>query len=107
MQSTDRSGSHYTQFTWRFLMTRATKILFAVSLLLLILSYPACQLGDIKVKSEMAKYSAEFVAAHYFDLIFLKWVLPGIWMFGSGLLIAMIAIVLWIFGRKKIKRTSP
>ena len=84
-------------------MTRAPKILFAVSLLLLVLSYPACQWGEIKAKSEMAKYSAEFVAAHEFDLIFARWVLPGIWMFGSGLLSGLIAIFLWIFGRKKIK----
>ena len=88
-------------------MTRATKILFAVSFILLVLSYPTCQWGEVKVKSEMAKYPAEFVAAHEFDLIFLKWVLPGIWMFGSALLFGMIAICLWIFGRKKIKRTSP
>ena len=85
-------------------MTRATKISFALSLVLLALSYPACQLGEVKAKSEMAKYSAEFVAAHEFDLIFLRWVLPGIWMFFAGLLSGFIAIILWIFGKAKANR---
>lgn len=84
-------------------MTRATKILFALSLTSLVLSYPACQWSESKVRSEMAKYPAEFVAAHEFDLIFAKWALPGIWLFSSGLLFGLIAILLWIFGRKKIK----
>ena len=84
-------------------MARTPKILFGLSLLLLALSYPACHFGEIKAKSEMAKYSAEFVAAHEFDLIFLRWVLPGIWMFFSALILGFIATIVWLVGRRRAK----
>ena len=84
-------------------MARWIKILFIVSVVLLILSYPACQLGEQKVHTEMAKYSAEFVAAHEFDLIFVRWVLPGIWLFSSGALLALVSIVGGIIQQKKRK----
>ena len=85
-------------------MARWTKILFVVSLVLLILSYPVGKLGEQKVYTEMAKYPPEFVAAHEFDLIFIRWVLPGTWMFFSGVLFAVISIVAGILQRSKRKR---
>lgn len=84
-------------------MARWIKILFVVAVVLLIVSYPACQLGDQKVHIEMAKYPAEFVAAHEFDLIFVRWVLPGIWLFSSGALLAVVSIVAGIIQHKKRK----
>jgi hypothetical protein len=81
-------------------MTRWAKILFALSLTLLVLSYPACQWGETRVHTEMAKYPADFVAAHEFDLIFVKWVLPGIWMFSSGAFFMVLAAGFWIAGLK-------
>ena len=84
-------------------MARWIKILFVVSVVLLILSYPACQLGEQKVHTEMAKYPPEFVAAHEFDMMFVRWVLPGIWLFFSGVLLALISIVMGIIQRKKHK----
>jgi hypothetical protein len=77
-------------------MTRWAKILFGTSLALLILSYPACQIGEQKVHTEMANYSAEFVAAHEFDIVFFRWVLPGIWMFNSGVVLALVSITAWL-----------
>jgi hypothetical protein len=52
----------------------------------------------------MAKYPASFVEAHQFDLIFAKWVMPGVWMLNSGLILALIAVILWIAGRRKAKK---
>lgn len=84
-------------------MARWIKILFVVSVMLLILSYPACQLGEQKVHIEMAKYPPEFVAAHQFDMIFARWVLPGIWLFFTGMLLAIVSIVVGIIQHKKRK----
>ena len=84
-------------------MARWIKILFVVAVVLLILSYPACQLGEQKVHTEMAKYPREFVAAHEFDLIFIRWVLPGISLFSSGALLALVSIVVGIIQQKKRK----
>ena len=84
-------------------MTRLPKILFATSLLLLMLSYPACQLGERKALSEMAKYPAEFAAAHMFDMIFVRWVLPGMWMFFGGSIMAVAAITVAIVQWKRRK----
>lgn len=88
-------------------MTRPTKVLSVIALGLLVLSYPTCRWGEQKVHSEMAKFPAEFVAAHQFDLIFVRWVLPGIGMFFLGGFLALVAIVFWIAERKRpTKRPS-
>ena len=84
-------------------MTRSTKALFVLSFILLVLSYPTCQFGDKKVQEEMAKYPPSFVEAHYFDLIFLKWALPGIWLFSTGLLLILVAVFLWVISRRRVK----
>ena len=72
------------------------KALLAFSLLLLILSYPVCQHGERKVQSEMAKYPADFVARHQFDLIFVQWALPGLIMFSIGGLLLIFGIVVFV-----------
>lgn len=87
-------------------MNKLTKILFAVALLILVLSYPTCQWGERTVHSEMAKYPADFVAAHEFDMIFLRWALPGIGMFFLGWLLVSVAIVCLILDLNKRKRKS-
>ena len=87
-------------------MSRETKVLFGLSLLFLILSYPACHFGEIKAKSEMAKYSAEFVAAHEFDMIFVRWVLPGISMFFLAGGLAFAGVVVWLVDRSNRKRAT-
>jgi hypothetical protein len=52
----------------------------------------------------MAKYPADFVAAHEFDWIFIRWVLPGIAMFFLGGFLTVVAIVFWIVDRSAAKR---
>ncbi|MFY9620778.1 MAG: hypothetical protein WAM70_17140 [Pyrinomonadaceae bacterium] len=85
-------------------MSKPTKIIFAVALALLVLSYPTCQWGERTVRHEMAKYPADFVAAHEFDWIFFRWALPGIGMFFLGGFLTIVAIVFWIVGRSTAKR---
>jgi len=77
-------------------MTRSIKTMFGLSLLLLILSYPTCQIGEKRVHEEMAKYSPEFVEAHYFDMVFLRYALAGIYLFFGGTGLALLAVILWI-----------
>lgn len=79
-------------------MTRWIKVLLGLSIGLLILSYPACQLGKQKLNAEMAKHSADLVVL---DPIFLWWVLPGISMFFSGALLGLVSIVFWIVERNR------
>ena len=85
-------------------MRKPTKILFTLALALLVLSFPTCRWGQHTVHSEMAKYPADFVAAHEFDLIFFRWVLPGIGMFSLGGFLTVVAIVFWIVDRSNAKR---
>ena len=87
-------------------MPRLTKVLLGLSLALFVLSYPTCRWGERVAESEMAKYPADFVAAHEFDMIFGKWVLPGIMMFFSAFLFVFVAIVVWIVERSRRPRTS-
>ena len=86
-------------------MSRSVKVLLGVAVLLLALSYPACHFGEQKVHSEMAKYPPEFVAAHQFDLIFVKWVAPGIFLFFLGGKLTLGALIVWLAQRSK-RRTS-
>jgi hypothetical protein len=90
-------------------MSRAVKILFAVSAALYLVSYPVCQYGERKVQSEMDKYPADFVSEHYFDFIFLQHALPGISLFflaGAVLLAALIAWFVEWLGRRRVRKTN-
>lgn len=90
-------------------MSKLDKLLLASGLGLLILSYPVCQAGEVKVKSEMAKYPAEFVQAHQFDMIFLRHALPGILIFFLAGSLVSAAIIHSIVERilDRPKRRSP
>ncbi len=89
-------------------MSRPTRIISALALGLLVLSFPTCRWGEHTVRQEMTKFPAEFVAAHQFDWIFIRWVLPGIAMFFLGGILALVAIVSWIVEREqREKKGSP
>lgn len=85
-------------------MSRETKVLFVLAFLFLILSYPACHFGEIRAKSEMAKYPADFVAAHQFDWIFIRWVAGGIMMFFLSGGLAFAGVVVWLVDRSNRKK---
>ena len=80
-------------------MSKLHKILLGSALLLFALSYPLCQFGERKAKSEMAKYPPEFVQAHEFDMVFVQYVLPGIFIFSLAGLLLFAGIVHWIVDR--------
>jgi len=84
-------------------MRRDTKALFLFSLISLILSYPACHYGERKALSEMAKYPPDFVAAHQFDLIFARWIVPGIGLFFLAGALAFAGLVAWLVERRSRK----
>jgi hypothetical protein len=85
-------------------MPKLTKVLFGLSLLLYAISYPTCQWGERVVQSEMAKYPEDFVAAHYFDMIFFKWALPGIMLFFSAGLFLFVGVIVWVVERSRRRR---
>ena len=84
-------------------MSRLVKVLFALSFVLAVLSYPTCQHGERAVQSEMAKYPPEFVSEHYFDWMFLRFVAPGVGMFFMAQALAACAIIVWLVERQSRK----
>jgi hypothetical protein len=83
---------------------RAIKVTAALSLLLMIVSYPACQFSEPIVQAELSKLSPEERELRQFDMVYLRWALPGIFAFLWGLMLAVVAIVSWIVERKRIRK---
>ena len=85
---------------------RAIKVTAALSLLLIIVSYPACQLSEPIVQAELSKLSPEERELHQFDLVYARWVLPGVLAFLWGSMLAVVAFVSWIVERKRIRKRA-
>jgi hypothetical protein len=88
------------------LMMRAVKVSLVLSLLLIIASFPACYLGEHAVQSELSKLSPTELELRQFDMVYVRWVLPGIIMFFWGLILALIAIVSWIIERRRVRQKT-
>jgi len=86
-------------------MIRTIKVTAVVSLLLIIASYPACQFSEPIVQAELSKLSPEERALHQFDMVYLRWALPGVLAFLWGFMLAVVALVSWIVERKRIRKT--
>ena len=85
---------------------RAIKVTAALSLLLIIASYPACQFTEPIVQAELSKLSPEERAVHQFDMVYLRWALPGVLSFLWGCMLGLVAIISWIVERKWIRKKS-
>lgn len=85
---------------------RAIKVTAAVSLLLIIASYPACQFSEPIVQAELSKLSPEERELHQFDLAYARWVLPGVLAFLWGSMLGVVAIVSWIVERKRMRKMA-
>lgn len=83
------------------LMRRTIKITFALSLVLMTASYPACYLGEHAVQGELSKLSPAELQLHQFDMVYGRWVLPGVVMFLWGTMLAVVAIVSWLIERRR------
>lgn len=88
-------------------MTKSTKLIFGLSIGLLILSFPTCRIGEHAAANETVGLPAEFISAHGFDWIFIRWVVPGIAMFFLSGFLALVAIVSWIAERKRANAKPP
>lgn len=89
-------------------MMRTVKVTAALALLLMIASYPACQLTEPIVQAELSKLSPEERELHQFDMIYLRWALPGALAFLWGFMLGVVAIVSWIVERRRMrKRVVP
>lgn len=84
---------------------RAIKVTAALSLLLLIASYPACQFSEPIVQAELSKLSPEERELRQFDMVYLRWALPGVLAFLWGFMLGVVAIVSWIVERKRIRKS--
>ncbi len=85
---------------------RAIKVTAALSLLLIIASYPACQLSEPIVQAELSRLSPEERELHQFDLVYARWVLPGVLAFLWGSMLGVVALVSWIIERKRIRKMA-
>lgn len=83
------------------LMRRTTKVTLALSLVLMMASYPACYLGERAVRGELSKLSPAELELRQFDMVYVRWVLPGIVMFLWGTMLAVVAIVSWLVERRR------
>jgi hypothetical protein len=54
------------------------------------------------VQGELSKLSPEELKLREFDVVYFRWVLPGIVMFFAGLMSGVAAIVAWIIGRRRV-----
>jgi len=85
---------------------RAIKVTAALSLLLIIASYPACQFSEPIVQAELSKLSPEERELRQFDMVYLRWALPGVLSFLWGCMLGLVAIISWIVERKWIRKKS-
>jgi len=65
-------------------------------LLLIIASYPACQFSEPIVQAELSKLSPEERELRQFDMVYLRWALPGVLSFLWGCMLGLVAIISWI-----------
>jgi hypothetical protein len=87
------------------LMKRAAKILLVLSFVLILASFPACYLAEGVVQSELSKLSPAERELRRFDLVYMRWALPGVLMFLYGIMLAMTAMVTWLLHRRTGGRT--
>ena len=83
---------------------RAIKVTAALSLLLIIVSYPACQFSEPIIQAELSKLSPEERELHQFDMVYLRWALPGVLAFLWGVMLGVVTIISWIVERKRIRK---
>jgi hypothetical protein len=86
-------------------LMRTIKVTAALSLLLLIASYPACHFSEPIVQAELSKLSPEERELRQFDMVYLRWALPGVLAFLWGLMLGVVAIVSLIVERRRIRKT--
>ena len=83
---------------------RAIKITAVLSLLLIVASYPACRFTEPIVQAELSKLSPEERELRQFDMVYLRWALPGVLSFFWGCMLGVVAFISWIVERKRIRR---
>ena len=86
-------------------MRKPVKIIGAISLLLILASFPTCYVGERLVQPELAKLSSQELEQRQFDIEYVRYVLPGIGMFFIGGALALAASALgvsdYLAGKRK------
>ena len=87
-------------------MNKSVRIMAAVSLLLILASFPTCYVGELYVQPELAKLSPGELEARQFDMEYVRYVLPGIGMFFIGGALALASIGSVISGYLEKRRNG-
>ena len=88
------------------LLMKTVKVTTVVALLLIIVSYPACHLAEPIVQAELSKLSPEERELRQFDMVYMRWGLPGILSFLWGCMLAIVALVSWVVERRWIRKRA-
>ena len=81
-------------------------VIVALSRLFILASVPTCQYGERAVQAELSKLSPEELELRQFDVVYVRWVLPGIFLFLAGLGLAAVAVVSWVAERRARRRKA-
>ena len=85
-------------------MRNLQRVLFGLSLLLMVGSWATCHFG---VGHEISKIPAERRAQMTdFDWIGAEWIMRGMIIFLAGLLAAIVALLLWVIRKRRMAQQS-
>jgi hypothetical protein len=79
-------------------MRKPIKVLGLVSLLLILVSFPTCYVGERLVQPELSKLSPEELELRQFDIEYAVYLLPGAVLFLTGGALAAAAAAIGISG---------
>lgn len=86
------------------LMKKGIKIIFVLSLVFIGASFPACYVSEGILQTELSKLSPAEKELRQFDMVYLRWALPGVLMFLYGVMLAFVGIATWIYERRWVGR---
>jgi hypothetical protein len=101
-------ASYFLEFTieiWEApRMKKPAKIIGTISLLLILVSFPTCYVGELIVRPELGKLSPQELELRQFDIEYVRWLLPGAAMFLAGITLAASAVALGVSEYVRLKR---
>jgi uncharacterized BrkB/YihY/UPF0761 family membrane protein len=85
---------------------KVIKVTAALSLLLMILFTLLVSFSEPIVQAELSKLSPEERELRQFDMVYMRWALPGVLAFLWGFMLGVVAIVSWVVERRRIRKAA-
>ena len=74
------------------LMKKGIRVVFVIALVFIAASFPACYVSEGILQSELSKLSPAERQLRQFDMVYLRWALPGILTFLYGVMLVFVGI---------------